>query len=637
MNIPVPTSNRQALLLAAVMLVVFPTILMAFPGLEILQRPVHFLPLHTFLELFAIAVAVLVTGIGWNATHGNHAGHMTVLGAGFLAVGLLDVGHTLSYVGMPDLVTPSGVEKGIWFWMAARMVSAITLLAVALAPEYWPANNKLRLRAATASVSFTALVYFVVLYHQDLLPRTFIDGQGLTAFKIVVEYVVCAMFAVAAVLVWLRPIKGSALRGPVLLAALLIMVASEAAFTLYAAAHDAFNLLGHLYKVAATYLIYRAVFVDAVTAPYISLHRSEEKYRDILEQAADGIIRVGPEGRVIDANRRAEAMAGMGRSTLLGQRIDGLVDSWQPTWSAAASKNSDTALWESELIRPGDENMPVEINARRLKTGEIQAIIRDITQRKLDEAQLRSAIERAEQSSRAKSQFLANMSHELRTPLNAILGFSELIQQEVYGPVGDAHYRDYATDIHNSGKHLLSIVTDLLDIARIESGTMALQDAEIDLAGLIKECVRLVEPNNAHVALSTSIPRGPLTVRADERAIRQILLNLLSNAVKFTPAGGSVDVSAQVTSEGEIAITVADTGIGIGAGDLQRVTDAFVQVETAYARKHQGVGLGLAIAKALVDLHGGRLQIESAHGKGTVASVILPAWRMAPPSLAALA
>ncbi|MBV5325193.1 MAG: PAS domain-containing protein, partial [Rhodospirillaceae bacterium] len=147
------------------------------------------------------------------------------------------------------------------------------------------------------------------------------------------------------------------------------------------------------------------------------------------EQAADGIIRVGPDGCLIDANRSAEAMAGMGRSALLGQRIDALVDSWQPTWLAAASKNSDTALWESELIRPGGENMPIEINARRLKTGEIQAIIRDITQRKLDEAQLRSAIARAEQSSRAKSQFLANMSHELRTPLNAILGFSELIQQ----------------------------------------------------------------------------------------------------------------------------------------------------------------------------------------------------------------
>lgn len=636
MNIPVPSSNRQALLLAAATLVILPTILAFFPGIQVLHQPVHYLPLHTFLELFAIAVAVLITGIGWNATHGDHSGHMTVLGAGFLAVGLLDIGHTLSYAGMPDLVTPSGIEKAIWFWLAARIASAVTLLAVALAPAIWPVGNQLRLLAGGASVAFTVLVYYVVLYHQNLLPRTFVPGQGLTGLKIAAEYLVCGLFAIGAILVWLRPVSGSAFRGPVLLAALLIMVASEAAFTLYAAAHDAFNLLGHLYKVAATYLVYRAVFVDAVTAPYVSLHRSEEKYREILEQAADGIIRVDSAGLVIDANRRAEAMTGMARKALLGRKIHSLVESWLPAWLAAATQGSDTALWESELILPGDGNMPIEINARRLKTGESQAIIRDITERKRNEAQLRNAIERAEQSNRAKSQFLANMSHELRTPLNAIMGFSDLIQQETFGPVGDPRYHDYAKDIHASGKHLLSIITDLLDIARIESGHVTLQESEIDLAAVIRECVRLVEPNSNQVTLATTTLRGALTIRADERAIRQILLNLLSNAVKFTPSGGMVEVSSQLTPGGDVAIIVSDSGIGIPASELPRVTGAFVQVETAHSRKHHGVGLGLAIAKALVELHGGQLLIESWPSKGTTVTVTLPGWRIAPPSLAAL-
>ena len=635
MIIPVPASNRQALLVAGATLLVLPLLLLLFPGLQFLHQPVNYLPLHTFLEFFAIAVAILVTGIGWNATHGDHSGHMTVLGAGFLAVALLDIGHTLSFAGMPDFVTPSGVEKAIWFWLTARIASAVTLLAVALAPPIWRVNARLRICATLMSIAFTVVAYYLILFHQEALPHTFVPGQGLTGLKIAMEYLVCGLFVTGAALVWLRPISGSAFRGPVLLAALLIMVASEAAFTLYAAAHDAFNLLGHLYKVAATYLVYRAVFVDAVTAPYVSLHRSEEKYREILEQAADGIIRVNAHGRIIDANHRAETMTGLPQDALLGRQVNTLIANWRPS-PQPGGEQSDTILWESEMNAASGDALPVEINARRLKTGEIQAIIRDITQRRADEAQLRAAIEHAEQASRAKSQFLANMSHELRTPLNAILGFSEVIQSQMYGPLGNPHYLDYANDIHKSGKHLYSIITDLLDIARIESGHVKLNEVEIDIAAVIGDCLRLVEPTAQHVKLSATTSRGALTIRADERSVRQILLNLLSNAIKFTPEGGTIEVSSQVTPTGEVAIEVSDSGIGIAAADLPRITGAFVQVETAYSRKHQGVGLGLAIAKALTELHGGRLQIESEPGKGTKVSVILPGWRIAAPSLAAL-
>jgi PAS domain S-box-containing protein len=633
MRIPVPTTNRQALWIALGTILVLPLVVF-LPNPRGFLTPTGFLSLHTFLELFAVAVAILVVGIGWNARQGPHSGHMAVLSTGFLAVGMLDLAHTLSYVGMPDFVTPSGVEKGIYFWLAARFSSAVTLLTVTLAPGEWRYNARFRMTCAAISVGFIAMVYYIVLFQQALLPHTFIAGSGLTPLKKATEYLLCCVYATSAALIWLRPVKGAAFRGPVLLAALLIFTIGELAFTLYSTTYDGFNIVGHLYKVIATYLIYRAVFVDAVAAPYINLFRSERKYREILEQAPDGIIRVNPQGVIIEANRHFEAMTGLSPDAALGRPIKMLVEHWPSDSVRPAVREDGTVLWESRLLPAASANMPVEINARWLETGEIQAILRDISDWKSNEHSLHEAIARAEQANQAKSQFLANMSHELRTPLNAIMGFSELIKSEAFGAIGDPHYRDYANDIHRSGKHLLSIINDVLDIARIEAGQVTLEKKEIDLAAVVKDCVHIVSIAADNVRVSISQLPSPLTICAEERAMRQIILNLLSNAVKFAPAGGSVDVAVRLSPSADVNIVVSDTGIGMAPAVLDRITGAFYQVESAYARKHQGVGLGLSIAKALVEMHGGRLDFDSVPGSGTRAIVTLPQSRLAIPSLA---
>ncbi|WP_133614182.1 MASE3 domain-containing protein [Dongia mobilis] len=633
MTIPIPTNNRQAFMLAAATALLFPVAFVVV-DFQLLSDADSYLPVHTFIELFSIAVAVMVTGIGWNAHRDSRSGHLAVLAAGFLAVALLDTAHTLSYSGMPVFVTPSGAEKAILFWLAARLASVVTLLVVAFAPTQWMAGPRLRRIAAGAALGYVAISFFLILFHQGRLPSTFVPDSGLTPLKIGLEYTICGLYLLAALAIWLRPEQGqSSFRSPALVAAALIFAVSELAFTLYASVYDTFNLLGHVYKVLATYLLYRAVFVNALMLPYVRLRQSEEKYRQILQQAADAIVRVNAAGRVVDANRRAlEIFSATG---VLGHQIKELIADWR---SAPAGGNADEfELWESRLRAKDAPDTVLEINARHLASGEIQAIIRDITERKRHEEQLRQAIAHAERSSRAKSEFLANMSHELRTPLNAILGFSDIIRRESFGPIGNERYRDYAGDIHDSGQHLLAIVADLLDIARIESGQIVLNEADLDLASVIADCVRLVAPQAAHLNLTVEPPRGTITLRADERALRQILLNLLSNACKFTPAGGRVEISSQVGPTGEITLSIADTGIGIASEDLARVTEAFVQVESSHARRHQGIGLGLAIAKALTELHGGRLIIDSAPDQGTTVKVILPRTRLAPPSLAALA
>ena len=248
----------------------------------------------------------------------------------------------------------------------------------------------------------------------------------------------------------------------------------------------------------------------------------------------------------------------------------------------------------------------------------------------LDATRLKQANLELAAVSRAKTEFLANVSHELRTPLNAIIGFSEMMQQEAFGPLGDSKYREYINDIHDSGAHLLRLINDILDLSKIESGKAELADEVIDVVRTLRACKRIVEERagEAQVTLESAIAANLRAIRGDERKVKQILLNLLSNAIKFTGAGGRVTVNVGTRVDGEVEICVADTGIGIAAEDIERVTQPFVQVDSGLDRRYEGTGLGLTLTKALTEQHGGRLEIESQVGNGTTVRVILPAERV---------
>ncbi|KAA3450926.1 PAS domain-containing sensor histidine kinase [Mesorhizobium sp. SARCC-RB16n] len=232
--------------------------------------------------------------------------------------------------------------------------------------------------------------------------------------------------------------------------------------------------------------------------------------------------------------------------------------------------------------------------------------------------------ERAEAANRAKSEFLANMSHELRTPLNAIIGFSELMEQGLFGPLGSERYEEYATDINSSGKYLLGVINDILDMSKIEAGQFSLDQEQIDLGPLISETVRVVSLQAAQKAITVETRiADALTLFADRRAIKQIVINLLSNAVKFTGQGGHISVRARNTS-GALVLTIEDNGCGIPKEALGKLGRPFEQVQNQFSKNHAGSGLGLAISRSLAELQGGALKIRSTEGVGTIVSVRIP-------------
>ncbi|MCC6470996.1 MAG: PAS domain-containing protein [Alphaproteobacteria bacterium] len=256
----------------------------------------------------------------------------------------------------------------------------------------------------------------------------------------------------------------------------------------------------------------------------------------------------------------------------------------------------------------------------------------DITDRKTNErrltrarTELELAKEAAEGANRAKTNFLANMSHELRTPLNAILGFSEIMAKEMMGPIGSVRYREFAIDIQRSGQLLLQLINDVLDMAKIEAGRRELHMEWVDLSTIADSAVMVIRQRAADAGLALDMQISPTlpAVKADQRAIHQILVNLLANAVKFTPRGGTVALTIGESADG-IAIRVSDTGIGIPPHMLERLGTPFFQVETSYSRRFEGTGLGLTLVKSLAGLHGGTFSIASEEGKGTTVTITLP-------------
>ena len=370
---------------------------------------------------------------------------------------------------------------------------------------------------------------------------------------------------------------------------------------------------------------------------------SEEKYRSIFDAAQVGILRTRlSDGAVIDANERQALMLGYKNREDFLTNYDPLIH-----WSSPEARD--------EWIRNGQalgyvQDRTVEMKQRDgsmvwLHTSAtfhpgidcIDIVSIDITETKHHEAAIIAAREEADYANRTKSEFLAHFSHELRTPLNAIIGFSEMMQHEIYGPLGNERYIEYAGDIHHSGGLLLALISDILDLSRIEAGQLEQNEEVFDVAPLLEDCARLLR-NRAEkkgVTIDLLPPVSGLRLCADERQIRQILLNLLSNAVKFTRPDTVITQEVEIDGNGDIHFHIRDRGTGMTAADLVRVQEPFIRLEGANTSQEEGTGLGLAITKRIAQSHAGSLTLSSEVGVGTTATVSFLSERVVLPKPAA--
>ena len=308
-------------------------------------------------------------------------------------------------------------------------------------------------------------------------------------------------------------------------------------------------------------------------------------------------------------------------------------ESFGATVQPLLSGEKDMLVFETEHQRKNGSRYPVEIRLQLSRTETppvFVAVIADITERRRAREAVHAAKEAAEIANRAKSDFLATMSHELRTPLNAILGFAELIESETFGPIGNPKYREYMGDIRESGQHLLDLINDILDCSKLESGKEDLHEEDVHIPDMVRSLSRLIQQRaEKHgVELLWELQERPPALRADQRKLKQILVNLLTNAIKFTEAGGQVVLKVWHRADSGYIFQVSDTGIGIALDDIPKALSQFGQIDSALTRQQEGTGLGLPLSKALVELHGGSMDLQSSLGVGTSVTVRFPAERI---------
>ena len=354
--------------------------------------------------------------------------------------------------------------------------------------------------------------------------------------------------------------------------------------------------------------------------------------RAAADTAQEAMLICSADDRIVHANDAAAELFGFPSGDLIGRVVTDLVAPKGTTHEDTQDNAPKQAIPAIALTRERGE-VPVEVVRRPLDIpmGELTAVsIRDLSERNRLVEEVGLARDQAKAANKSRSEFLAMMSHELRTPLNAVIGYSEIIKEETFGPVGSPKYREYVDDIHDSGCHLLNIINDILDLSKLETGSLELLEVDVAVGEALDASARLVRERalTDGVALELNSGDDLPTLRADERKLKQIIVSLLSNAVKFSDRGGTVTLNAWCRPDSGYVFQIADTGIGMALEDIPKALAPFGQIDSDLNRRYEGTGIGLPLTKALVEMHSGSIDVQSKLGAGTTVTIRFPAERI---------
>ncbi len=612
----------------------------------------NYLLFHAMVELFAVVVGGSIFILGWNSRHlvGNCA--FSALGVGYLSVALVDLLHALSYQGMNVFPTFPGANLPTQLWIVARWLESLSLL---LFP--FLAGKKLSVgRLSLGYAAATGLLLTAIF--RGFFPDCYIDGVGLTHFKIFSEYLICGILMVAALSLSRHRERFDRTVWLLLLAAVGLTICGELAFTFYVSVYGLSNILGHYFKLLSFFLVYLALVRSTFLRPYMLLLRdlksaedglraSEKRYRDLIDQSVQGTaVACANPVRLAFVSQRMADITGYSREALLTMPADLLyaiihVDDREAFLDRFQRRlQGDRLAAESmyRIVRRDGQVRWVESHNVRIQfAGEpaVQSTFVDITERVLAEQEVRryrdnletlvaertrelaSARSQAEAAGRAKAMFLANMSHEIRTPLNAILGYAQVMRRACDGCPKRSRGLEV---ISRSGEQLLALINDLLTLSKGDIEAATVRSEQFSLAHLLDEVQKVFLPEavERQVRLTVSLADNvPTVVCTDAGKVRQVVNNLVENALRHADAREvEVLATAGLPAPGMVTISVCDTGSGIAVEEQELVFREFEQT-AAGRRRSVGVGLGLAISRSLARLLGGDVVVESMPGAGS--------------------
>lgn len=612
---------RNALVMIALLSlgVVVAWLLPSAPGIA------GYVPLHTLMETVAIVIAMMIFAVGWNSHNRGLSSNIVLLACLFLAVGLLDFSHMLSFAGMPDFVTASGPQKAIDFWLVARTFAAIALLLVAIRPWRPFASRTGCYVSLAIALGVVTLANWLFLFHADQVPRTFIAEQGLTPFKIGAEYTIIAINIITAFALWRRMQQPQTFNAAALFGAVCTMALSEFFFTLYADVTDVFNLMGHLYKVVSYLFLYRAIFIETIDDPYQKLRLAQQNLTLAIHASNTGLWDWDLRTNQVILSPEWKGQIGY-REDEIGHYYEEWESRLHPDDRAQALKTVRDFLagtdptYESEFrLRHRDGSYRWILARGELKTdreGKPYRLIGshiDITQRKLAENELR-------EKSAELERFTYTLSHDLKSPLVTIKTFLGYLKKDMAQANTERIEKDMAFMTKAADK-MGQLLDELLEISR--AGRAPQLPAEMAWDAPIQEALTLAAGAISQRRVTVTLDEAQIKLHAERARLVQIWQNLIDNAVKFMGEQTQPHIHIGVDSKGhEPIFFLRDNGIGVELHHRDKVFGLFEKLDP----RASGTGIGLALVKRIVERYQGRVWLESEGiGMGTCVRFTLPA------------